>query len=55
MTVSDYHDPTNSDDVFHKLLTVDNRRCFIEVIDTAGHGACRHFTTDCLANRLLDR
>ena len=55
MTVSDYHDPTNSDDVFHKLLTVDNRRCFIEVIDTAGHSAYSHLTPDCLANCLLDR
>ena len=42
MTVSDYYDPTGGDDAFRKLLVVDGCRCFIEVVDTAGHSACTY-------------
>ena len=42
MTVSDYYDPTGGGDVFRKLLIVDSRRYFIEVVDTAGHSTCTY-------------
>lgn len=35
------YDPT-IEDAYRKQLVVDNKMCFVEVIDTAGQGACLH-------------
>jgi hypothetical protein len=37
MSIKTY-DPTKEDESYKKQLVVDNRMCFIEVIDTAGQG-----------------
>jgi GTPase KRas protein len=36
---SQTYDPT-IEDAYRKQLIVDNKMCFVEVIDTAGQGAC---------------
>lgn len=39
MNVDQTYDPT-IEDAYRKQLVVDNRMCFVEVIDTAGQGEC---------------
>ena len=36
------YDPT-IEDFYRKQLVVDNRMCYVEVIDTAGQGVCNWF------------
>ena len=40
LILSKTYDPT-IEDAYRKQLVVDNRMCFVEVIDTAGQGVCR--------------
>lgn len=39
LTLLQTYDPT-IEDAYRKQLVVDNKMCFVEVIDTAGQGQC---------------
>jgi hypothetical protein len=52
--VIETYDPT-IEDSYRKQLLVDNRMCFVEVIDTAGQGKLWYFTTNCYSDPSMVR